>query len=244
MITTGRDRRVDRWWLAGAAVATVVALVLGVLAPPDAVQGGIQKLMYVHVPAAWSAYLCFLSVLIANLWGLMRTGSGAGRLARAAAEAGVVLTALTLATGSLWGSATWGTWWIWDARITSTLAMGLVYVAYLCLDSLTSTSRGRRLTAMVGVVGFASAPLVHFSVIWWRTLHQPATVLAPSLSPPIDGRMGAALAAAVLAASLVTSLIVRLRHERLLPPASSGRPTPQGPKPAPHRSDPVPTVSR
>ena len=199
--------------LIAALVSGLLTLPLALLiAPADAVQGNAQRLMYLHVPVAWCAYLCFTVVLLASLRQLFCRGGTARSLARAASEVGVVLTLLTLATGSIWGAATWGTWWAWDARIITTLGMGLVYIAYLALDGLATGRAGSRFLAVIGIAGFLTVPLVHFSVLWWRTLHQPPTLLAPSLSPPIAPLMGAALAAAVLTFTLVTAWAVCWRR--------------------------------
>jgi heme exporter protein C len=183
------------------------------LAPPDTVQGDAQRLMYLHVPAAWSAYLCFVLVLVANVRLLFGGGAVHDRLAQAAAEVGVVLTALTLASGALWGRLTWGTWWVWDARVLSTVAMLVVYVAYLGLRAIPPQPERSRVVAASGVLAFAIVPVVHFSVLWWRTLHQPPTVLAPSTAPPIHASMAVALVAAVLAVTVLTgwAVISRIR---------------------------------
>ncbi|GAA4431279.1 hypothetical protein GCM10023169_35650 [Georgenia halophila] len=203
----------SRRWAVAAGVPCALAVLLAlVVAPVDAVQGPIQRLMYLHVPAAWCAYLCFFAVLLASARHLRRRTSRSDRLARAAAEVGVVLTAVTLATGSIWGAGTWGTWWVWDARVTTTVAMGLVYVAYLALRGATTT---RTPAAVVGVAGFTVVPVVHFSVLWWRSLHQPPTVLAPDLTPPLDPLMGLALAVAVAALTVVTAWVVSARTAAL-----------------------------
>lgn len=201
--------------VAGLAAGVLTLPLALVVAPPDVVQGEAQRLMYLHVPAAWSAYLCFAVVLAASVWQLHRGGQASRDVARAAAEVGVGLTALTLASGSVWGALTWGTWWAWDARVISTVAMGLVYVGYLAAGELFRESQGHRLHAVIGVSGFLTVPLVHFSVLWWRTLHQPATILAPSLDPPIDTLMLVALAAAVLTFTLLTVWAVSTRAARL-----------------------------
>ncbi|GGH47994.1 cytochrome c biogenesis protein CcsA [Microbacterium album] len=212
-------RRAVRTLLGSGGVALIAALALGLLiAPADRVQGEWQRLMYVHVPAAWSAYLCFAIVLGASALYLWRRGAGAARVGRAAAEAGVALTALTLASGSAWGAATWGTWWVWDGRTTSTVAMALVYVVYLAARAIEVGRVSRLVAAGIGVVGFAVVPVVHLSVLWWRTLHQPATLLAPSTSPPIHPLMGAAILAAVLAVTIITLLLVRWRAQALASP--------------------------
>lgn len=208
-----RHRR--KGWVVAASVATAVALLAVITAPPDAVQGGIQKLMYVHVPVAWCAYLCFFLVLAGSIWYLGSRSERAQRLSRSAAELGVGLTAITLISGSIWGKATWGTWWVWDARLSATAAMLLVYLGYLAARGVAASARGARNAAIVGIVGFAVVPLVHFSVLWWRTLHQPPTLLAPSLSPPIDLRMGIALFAAVVACTILTVWLLRSRMAAL-----------------------------
>jgi heme exporter protein C len=205
MIRRVLPSRAERAWAVATALTVLVAVLLGaVIAPPDAVQGQAQRLMYLHVPAAWGAYLCFFLVLVASGIHLRTRARPADRVARAAAECGVVLTGCTLLTGSVWGAMTWGTWWAWDARVSTTVTMGLVYVGHLAVRGLVTGPRGATLTSITGVAGFAVVPLVHFSVLWWRTLHQPPTVLAPSLEPPLDGRMAAALAVSVLAVTMLT----------------------------------------
>jgi heme exporter protein C len=140
--------------------------------PTDAVQGVAQRIFYVHVPTAWVAYLAF-GLVVAGSVGYLKSGSGRwDALARASAEVGVLFTGLNLLTGMLWGRPVWGTYWTWDARLTSTFVLFLVYVGYLVFRSLaTDPTRGARIAAVIGVVGFVDVPLVHFSVDWWRTLH-------------------------------------------------------------------------
>jgi heme exporter protein C len=231
---TGTRSRV----LSSAALAAGgVALVLGlVVAPEDAVQGSAQRLMYVHVPAAWAAYLCFTAVLVASAGYLLRRDLRWDRYAQAAAELGVGLTALTIALGALWGRPVWGVWWTWDARLVTTAVLLLVYLGYLGIRGLSDDAHvTARRSAAVGIVAFLNVPLVHFSVVWWRTLHQPPTVLGPDPSPPIDPVMAAALAAAVLAFTLGGLVIVRRRVAQLRVAA-----------PAPQREEPglVLTVTR
>ncbi|MFC7402811.1 cytochrome c biogenesis protein CcsA [Citricoccus sp. GCM10030269] len=212
-----RNHRHRNTLAAGVIVAVIAVPLALVIAPPDAVQGQAQRLMYLHVPSAWSAYLCFTLVLLASLWHLIRRTGASRRVARAAAEIGVGLTALTLATGSLWGALTWGTWWAWDARVISTVAMGLVYVVYLSVEGLTPGEQGSRVPAAIGVAGFLTVPVVHFSVLWFRTLHQPPTILAPSVDPPIDPLMLLALATTTLAFTLLTVWAVDTRATALAP---------------------------
>lgn len=240
MTTSPRERRRARTALHGRAGALVItglaiawglALVAAAVAPTDAVQGHAQRLMYVHVPSAWSAFLCFGLVFLASGASILRERPVPDRVARAAAEVGVVMTALTLASGSIWGSMTWGTWWAWDARIVTTTALGLTYLGYLALHGLLKGPLGRRVVAVVGMAGFALVPVVHFSVLWWRTLHQPPTILDPALSPPIEQGMLVALAAAVVAFTGTVLLVIVHRARRRPRPASpDASPEPSAPR--------------
>lgn len=209
-------RTVDRLLGAAAASATAAAAILALLvAPPDAVQGQAQRLMYVHVPAAWLAYLSFAGVLLASVAYLVTRDLRWDRRARAAAELGVGMTALTIVMGSLWGRPVWGTWWVWDPRLVTTAILLLVYLGYLSVRELCDDrAAGARRAAAVGVIGFIDIPVVHFSVVWWRTLHQPATLLSPDPAP-MDPRMLAALLVAVGAFTL-GGLVVFRRRLRML----------------------------
>ena len=182
------DRRTLGWAATGLAGA---GLLVGLtVAPEDAVQGQAQRLMYLHVPTAWTAYLAFFTVLVASLGFLAWDDPRWDRAARAAAELGLALTVVTFAAGMIWGRLTWGVWWAWDPRIVSTIAMALIYSGQLTLRwTDADRRRGARRAARLGVGGFLVVPLVHFSVVWWRSLHQQATVLAPDASPPIDALM-------------------------------------------------------
>lgn len=204
--------RGERPVAAAATVSATAALALGLLvAPPDAVQGQAQRLMYVHVPAAWLAYVSFAVVLVASVGYLLTRDLRWDRRAQAAGELGVGMTALAIALGSLWGRPVWGTWWVWDPRLVTTAVLLLVYAGYLSVRGLgDDRAAGARRAAALGVVGFVNVPVVHFSVVWWRTLHQPATVLAPEQAP-MDGRMAGALLTAVVAFTLAGWLVVRRR---------------------------------
>lgn len=198
-------RRAERLLGALALLTGAAVVVLGlVVAPPDAVQGQPQRLMYVHVPAAWVAYLAFLGVFVASIAYLVTRSLAWDRRAQAAAELGVGLTALAIALGSLWGRPVWGVWWTWDPRIVTTSVLLLVYVGYLAVRSLTVDAHANaRRAAVVGIVGFVNVPIVHFSVVWWRTLHQPPTLLQPGVADaPIAPEMLAALLAGVVAFTL------------------------------------------
>ena len=219
MTTPSLTRRRAERALGGAALVTGAALlIMGlIVAPPDAVQGEPQRLMYVHVPAAWVAYLAFLGVLVASIGYLVSRNLAWDRRAHAAAELGVGLTALAIVLGSLWGRPVWGVWWTWDPRIVTTSVLLLVYVGYLAVRSLAADPHANaRRAAVVGIVGFVNVPIVHFSVVWWRTLHQPPTLLQPGAADaPIAAPMLAALLTGVAAFTL-GAVWVSLRRVRLL----------------------------
>ncbi|SFE83005.1 cytochrome c biogenesis protein CcsA [Blastococcus tunisiensis] len=209
---THPSRTADRLLVVAAAGTGLAAAVLALLvAPTDAVQGQPQRLMYVHVPAAWLAYLCFAVVLLASIAYLLRRDLRWDRVAQAAAELGVGMTALAIALGSVWGRPVWGVWWVWDPRLVTTAVLLLVYLGHLSVRGLgDDRAAGARRAAAVGIIGFVNVPIVHFSVVWWRTLHQPASVLSPDPAP-MDPRMAAALGVAVLAFTLAGALVVRRR---------------------------------
>ena len=205
--------------LAAAAGTGLIGLGLFV-APPDAVQGQAQRLMYVHVPAAWVAYVAFAITLVASIGYLTRRDLRWDRRAQASAELGVGLTALAIVLGSLWGRPVWGVWWTWDPRLITTTVLLVVYIGYLAVRGLTHDAHANaRRAAVVGVIGFVNVPVVHFSVVWWRTLHQPPTVLRPGGPANIEPEMLAALLTGVVAFSLA-ALWVFLRRVRVL--ASAG----------------------
>lgn len=159
------------------------------IAPPDAVQGQVQRIMYLHVPAAWvSLYVASALVLVGSAVYLWRRQPAWDRLARSAVEVGAVFTALTLVTGSIWGKPTWGAWWTWDARLTTTALLLVIYIGYLMVRGVVEDpDRAARFAAIVGILGVLDVPIIHMSVVWWRTLHQPPSVLrmegAPTMAP-------------------------------------------------------------
>jgi heme exporter protein C len=148
---------------------------------PDRDMGDLQKIMYVHVPSAWSFFVAFFIVLVASVMYLATRDERYDLIAASAAEVGAVLTGLALVTGSIWGRSTWGTWWTWDARLTSTAVLFLIYLGYLSLRAaIDDTTVRARWSAAVGILGAINVPIVYMSVRWWRTLHQvqssPSTV--------------------------------------------------------------------
>ena len=170
--------------LVGFAVVLVLALVVS---PPDQVQGDAARLIYVHVPVAIAMNLAFALTAIGSAMWLWKKSRWWDTLAASAAEVGVVFTALTLLTGMVWGRPTWGVYWTWDARLTSSLLLFLMYLGYLVVRQLPADvdSRNRR-AAFVALLSFIDVPIVYFSVSWWRSLHQSATL---SLNTTISGTM-------------------------------------------------------
>jgi heme exporter protein C len=199
----------------GLAATAFMALVG---APADAVQGDAQRLMYLHVPAAWLAYLAFTVTAIASvLWLLPRTRSTTwDLLAGASAEVGVLFTGLTLAMGSIWGKPIWGSWWEWDARLTTTAVLFFLYLGYLALRRAGGgpDQRAKR-SAIAALVAFVDVPIVHFSVNWFQTLHQDGTVFNRKMHVEISGTMAATLVLAVVAFTLLYAYLCTRRMELL-----------------------------
>jgi heme exporter protein C len=194
--------------VAFAAIATAQALGF-TTSPPDRDMGHLQKIMYVHVPAAWAAFLAFAVVFVASLHYLWRRRERADLLAASAAEVGTVFTALTLVLGSIWGRPTWGVWWTWDPRLTSTAVLLLIFAGYLALRGFVDDPDQRaRWSAAVGVLGALNVPIVYMSVQWWRTLHQPLS--SPST---IDPAYALGLRANGIAFVLLLIYLVRRRYQ-------------------------------
>ncbi|MGQ0744124.1 MAG: cytochrome c biogenesis protein CcsA [Acidimicrobiales bacterium] len=215
-----------------AAAGLLLTLVLGLwLSPADLYQRDAVRLLYVHVPTAWLAlYLSFgVTSLASALYLWRRTRSRFwDLLAGSSAEIGLVFLGLTLAVGSIWGRATWGVWWTWDARLTTTAVLAILYLGYLALRSAPGDPEvTARRSAVVALFAFADVPLIHFSVEWWRTLHQPASLLDQRrlLDPQITGEMAATLAVAVVAFTLLYAwlLVTRFRVAAMEDQAGRGR---------------------
>lgn len=200
-----------------AAAALAGAFLLALASPPDAIQGEYVRILYVHVPSAWLAFVAFGVTAVGSAVWLLRRSERCDRVAASSAEIGVVFTGLALLTGSLWGKPVWGTYWDWmDARMSSTALMFFVYLGYLGLRRATPEPEARaRRSALLGLVAVVQVPLVYFSVTLWRTLHQGMTVRPDGIE--MDGSMVAALLAGVAAFTLlyVTLLTARVRLARL-----------------------------
>lgn len=152
----------------------VVAQALAVInSPADRDMGHLQKIMYVHVPSAWLAFVAFGLVLIGSVLYIWKRNLKFDSFASAAAEIGTLFTALTIAQGSIWGRPTWGVWWTWDPRLTTTAILLLIFIGYIALRSFTDDEdRRARWSAAVGILGAVNVPIVYYSVKWWRTIHQ------------------------------------------------------------------------
>ena len=170
-------------WAIGLAVLFVCAgLVWGLLiSPPDYQQGNSVRIMYVHVPAAWMAMFIYAAIAAASAVGLIWRHPVADLVGKASAPIGASFTFICLASGSLWGKPMWGTWWEWDARMTSVLILFFLYLGYIALwQAFDDQAKAARAAAILALVGFVNVPIIKFSVDWWNTLHQPASVLTLS----------------------------------------------------------------
>ena len=199
-----------------AAAALSVAGLLGagamdfLYAPRDALQGDVQRIFYFHVAAAIAAYAAFAVVLFGGLLYLWRSSLVGDRVARAAAEVGLLMTTVCLVMGMLWAKPIWGAFWTWDARLTSTLVLWMIYAGYLLVRRVAAPGRqAARLAAVVGIVGFVDVPIVHFSVTWWRTQH-PGPVVETNALPP---QMLYAFCVTVLAVLFFTAVLGAVRYE-------------------------------
>ncbi len=200
---------------AALAITAFVAVSAFWLTPADAVQGESVRIMYVHVPTAWVAYLAFVVTAITSGLSLARRHRTLGfdRVAGASAEVGVLFMAMTLVTGSLWGRLTWGTFWQWDPRLTTTLFLFVTYVGYLAVRNIdTDPQRRARRSAVIALLAVLEIPLVHFSVVLWRSLHQEASVLNPDGDVRLDGLMLFTLFSGVVAFSLIYVWLVMHRQ--------------------------------
>jgi len=190
----GRFVRLADAVLPWCATLTVLALGGGLYlslfaSPADYQQGESVRIMYVHVPAAWMALFVYTVIAGASASALIWRHPLADLVARASAPVGAGFTFLALVTGSLWGKPMWGTWWVWDARLTSVLVLFFLYLGHIALsNAFDDQSRGNRAAAVLALVGFINVPIIKFSVDWWSTLHQPASVMRLG-GPTIDASM-------------------------------------------------------
>jgi heme exporter protein C len=173
---------------AGTALALAVGFYLALfVAPADYQQGESVRIMYVHVPSAWMALFIYVAIALASAAALIWRHPLADLAAKAASPVGAGVAFLTLVTGSLWGRPMWGTWWEWDGRLTSMLILFFLYLGHMALmNAFEDSQRGYRAAAILALVGVVNIPIIKFSVDWWSTLHQPASVLrldGPTIHP-------------------------------------------------------------
>ena len=199
------------WLTAAALLAAMVAIFLYV--PTEKTEGPVQRIMYFHVPSAWLAFFAFFVVFLCSVLFLWKKEREWDIYAQSSAEIGVVFCSLVLITGPIWAKPIWGTWWVWDARLTSTLILWLIYVAYLMLRGQTESGSMRaRYAAVLGIVGFLDIPLIHFSVLWWRTFHpQPKVITTEGLGTGMDPVMMATLLISLAAFTLLYFVLMGQR---------------------------------
>ena len=191
-------------WMAAVVMVAVFALVFWWV-PLEAIQGWPQKIFYIHVPSAWIMYAAFFVVFVSSIMYLWQRTPLWDVYARTAAEIGFLFNSLALATGMMWGKPIWGTFWTWDARLTSTLILWFIYGGYLLLRAFARPDADvARLAAIVGIVGFLDVPIIHLSVLWWRTLHpEPVVMIADDPGGGLPPEMLITLLVALIAFSLV-----------------------------------------
>lgn len=205
-------------WLAGL---TAVLLAFGLtqalfISPADYQQGDTVRIMYVHVPSAWMSMMIYSIMAAASASYLVWKHPLADVVARVSAPLGAGFTAVTLVTGSLWGKPMWGTWWVWDARLTSVLILFFLYVGYIALsDNYGHQERGKKICAVMALVGFVNIPIIRFSVEWWNTLHQPASLIRAG-GVAIDGSMLVPLLSMGLGFTLLYIVLLMVRVKTAL----------------------------
>jgi heme exporter protein C len=200
-------------WLGGAcALVLAVGLYWGlVIAPADYQQGESYRIMFVHVPSAWMSLFVYVVMALAGAVGLIWRIKTAEVIAVSSAPIGAMFTFLALVTGSLWGKPMWGTWWVWDARLTSELLLLFLYLGAIALHEAIEDKRAAaKALALLSVVGVVNIPVIHYSVEWWNTLHQPSTMLKAG-GPAIDARMLAPLLLMAVAFKLYYAMVLLLR---------------------------------
>jgi len=209
-------RALTPWFLGAGVALTVVGLFLALfVAPPDYQQGDAARIMYVHVPAAWMALFVYACMAISSAVAFIWKHPLADIAAKASAPIGCVFTALALITGMLWGQPMWGAWWVWDARLTSVLILFFLYLGYIVLwGAIEEPTRAARAARILALVGAINIPIIHFSVEWWNTLHQGATVFRTD-GPAISASMLAPLLVMAVAYNVlyVALLLIRMRME-------------------------------
>lgn len=205
--------RVSRYEKAAAGAVALMLLALAAIffyAPTDWLQGPVQRIFYLHVSSAIAAYGAFTVVLLGGVVFLRNESYAADRWARAGAMVGVIFTTVTLVMGSLWAKQVWGQFWVWDARLTSTLVLWIIYAGYMLVRRFAEPGRqAARIGALVGIFGFVDVPVVHFSVTWWVTQH-PGTIVENDALPP---EMLATFLFTMLCTIVFAAVLVVIRYQ-------------------------------
>ena len=217
--------RVIPWCSVLAVLLTLLGLCLGLLiAPVDAQQGEAYRIIFIHVPAAWMSMLIYLTMAFWAAMGLIFNARLGAMLATALSPSGALMTFIALWTGALWGKPTWGTWWVWDARLTSELVLLFLYIGFMSLHAaIDDPRRADRAAALLALVGAVNVPIIYFSVKWWNTLHQGASISfskgATMATPMLLGMLVMALAfwAYAIAIALARLRVVILEREQHAP---------------------------
>ena len=205
-------------WLTAAVIFSAISAIY-LFVPTEKTEGAIQRIMYFHVPSAWISFFAFFVVFLCSILFLWKKDREWDIYAHASAEIGVIFCSLVLITGPIWARPIWGAWWVWDARLTSTLILWLIYVAYLMLRSQTEPGSMRaRYAAVIGIVGFLDIPLIHFSVLWWRSFHPlPKVITSEGIGKGLDTSMMMTLLISLAAFTLLYFVLMgqRVRQEKL-----------------------------
>ena len=197
--------------LSGVSMVGVLYLVF-LYAPTDRNLGLSQRIFYFHVSMAWVGFLAFFWVLVGSVGYLWKRSQKMDRLAYSSAEIGVVFTTLMLITGVLWAKPSWGVWWTWDPKLTTSLILWLIYVAYLMLRAYSPRGdQGARFAAVLGIIGFIDVPIIYLSVVWWRTVHPPV-VLGPVAEGSLEPSMRMVLMACTVAFTLLFAYLLMDRQ--------------------------------
>lgn len=207
--------RRDAWALTVLGLIVLVFLYMAfVWSPPDVALKDLVRILYFHVASAWLAFLSFGVTALAAIWYLVARKSLADWIAVSSAEIGVVYTTMTLVTGSLWARPLWNTWWTWDPRLTTTLILWFLYVAYLLLrGTITSVDRRARVSAVFAIIAFVDVPIVHFSVTWWRSIH-PLVITETGFNMPEPMVVTLMTGFFVFLCIYLVLLWIRVRQER------------------------------
>ncbi len=209
------------WFLWGLTALAVIAMVgaIFIYVPTERQEGVVQRIMYYHIPSAWLAFFAFFIVFASSILYLWKRDREWDIYAHCSAEIGVVFCSLVLTTGPIWGKPIWGTYWVWDARLTSTLVLWLIYVAYIMLRLQSDAGSMRaRYSAVIGIAGFLNIPIIHFSVLWWRTFHPKPKMITPEgFGAGMDNSMVMTLMISLGAFTLLYFLLMgqRVRIERM-----------------------------